>query len=73
MKAGGLWTQGVTAFFDVRETHVNSRSNRGKSTATIFREQGNEKKRKYNQRVMGLLHHWCLVHTEAWEPTVGTF
>ena len=52
MKAGGFWTPGVTAFFDVRVTHVNSRSNQSKSTATIFREQENEKKRKYNQRVM---------------------
>ena len=33
-------------------THVNSRSNQGKHTATIFKEQENEKKRKYNQRVM---------------------
>ena len=52
MKAGGFWTPGVTAFFDVRVTHVNSRSNQGKHTATIFKEQKNEKKRKYNQRVM---------------------
>ena len=49
---GGFWTPGVTAFFDGRVTHVNSRSNQGKYTATIFREQENEKKRKYNQRVM---------------------
>ena len=52
MKAGGFWTPGVTAFFDVRATHVNSRSNQGKYTATIFKEQENEKKRKYNHRVM---------------------
>ena len=52
MKAGGFWTPGVTAFFDVRVTHINSRSNQGKHTATIFKEQENEKKRKYNQRVM---------------------
>ncbi|XP_074608952.1 uncharacterized protein LOC141863342 [Acropora palmata] len=45
MKAGGFWTPGVTAFFDVRVTHVNSRSNQGKHTATIFKEQENEKKR----------------------------
>ena len=51
-KAGGFWTPAVTAFFDVRVTHVNSRSNKGKYTATIFKEQENEKKRKYNQRVM---------------------
>ena len=51
MKAGGFWTPGVTAFFDVRVTYFNSRSNQGKYTATIFKEQENEKKRKYNQRV----------------------
>ena len=49
MNAGGFLTPGVTAFFDVRVTHVNSRSNQGKHTATIFKEQENEKKRKYNQ------------------------
>ena len=52
MKAGGFWTPGVTAFFDVGVTHVNSRSNQGKYTATIFKERESEKKRKYNQRVM---------------------
>ena len=36
----------------LRVTHVNSRSNQGKHTATIFKEQENEMKRKYNQRVM---------------------
>ena len=44
MKAGGFWTPGVTAFFDVRVTHVNSRSNQGKYTATIFKEQENDRK-----------------------------
>ena len=53
MKAGGFWTPGVTAFFDVRVTHVNSRSNQGKYTATVFKEQENQRKRKYNQRVIG--------------------
>ena len=52
MKAVGFWTPGVTAFFDVHVTHVNSQSNQGKHTFTIFKEQENEKKRKYNQRVM---------------------
>ena len=36
---------------DVRVTHINSRSNHGKYTKTMFKEQENEK-RKYNQRVM---------------------
>ena len=52
MKAEGFWTPGVTAFFDVRVTNVNCRSNQGKHAATIFKEQENEKKRKYIQRVM---------------------
>ena len=51
MKAGGFWTTGVMAFFDVRVTHVTSRSNQGEHTATIFKQPENEKKWKYNQRV----------------------
>ena len=47
IKAGGFWSRGVTEFFDVRVTHVNSRSNQDKPTAMIFKEQENEKKRKY--------------------------
>ena len=50
MKVGEFRTPGVTAFFDVRVTH--SRSNQGKHRATIFKEQKNQEKRKYNQRVM---------------------
>ena len=52
LKAGGFWSRGVTAFYDVRVTHVNSKSNKGKSTSTIFKEQEKEKKRKYQQRVL---------------------
>ena len=52
IKAGGFWSRGVTAFFDVRVTHVNSRSNQGKPTAMIFKEQENEKKRKHQQRML---------------------
>ena len=50
IKAGGFWSRGVTAFFDVRVTHVNSKCNQGKPTSTIFKEE--EKKRKYQQRVL---------------------
>ena len=52
VKAGGFWSRGVTAFFDVRVTHVNSKTNQGKPTAAIFQEQESEKKRKYQQRVL---------------------
>ena len=51
MKAGGFWTPGVTASFDVRVTHVTSLSNQGEHRATIFKQQENEKQRKNNQRV----------------------
>ena len=52
IKAGGFWSRGVTAFFDVRVTHVNSKCNQSKPTSTIFKEQEDEKKRKYQQRVL---------------------
>ena len=52
LKAGGFWSRGVTAFFDVRVTHVNSKSNQGEATSTIFKGQEEEKKRTYQQRVL---------------------
>ena len=53
MKVGGFWSRGVTAFFFyVRVTHVNSKCNQGKATSTIFQGQEEEKKRKYQQRVL---------------------
>ncbi|KXJ09655.1 hypothetical protein AC249_AIPGENE11458 [Exaiptasia diaphana] len=54
LKAGGFWSKGVTAFFDVGITHVNSNTNKNKNTATIFREHENEKKRKYEKRVINV-------------------
>ena len=54
VKAGGFLATGVTAFFDVSVTRVTSRCNQGEHTATIFKQQENEKKRKYNQRVTDL-------------------
>ena len=32
VRAGSFWTRGVTAFFHVRDTHVNSTRNQNKST-----------------------------------------
>ena len=51
-KLGGFWYSGVTAFFDVRVTHVNSKCNQGEETSTIFKEQEEEKRWKYQQRVL---------------------
>ena len=45
-----------TAFFDVRVTHVNSGTNKGKNTKTIFREHEQAKKREYMQRVLDVEH-----------------
>ena len=52
IKAGWFWSRGVTAFFDVRVTHVNSKCNQNKPTSTIFKKHENEKKRKYQQRIL---------------------
>ena len=52
IKAGGFWTWGVKAFFYVRVTLLNSCSNQNKSTLTIFKGQKQEKKRRYQQRVL---------------------
>ena len=49
LKAGGFWSRGVTAFFDVRVTHVNCKCNDGKETSAIFKEQEEEKNWKYQQ------------------------
>ena len=49
MKAGGFWSRGVKAFFD-----VNSKCIQGKATSTIFKERDEEKKRKYQQRVLNV-------------------
>ena len=52
IKAGRFWERAVTAFFDVTVTHVNSTSNQCKPTPTIFQGQEDEKKRKYQQRIL---------------------
>ena len=53
IKTGGFWQRGITAFFDVRVSHVNSKCNQNKTTSTIFKEQEQEKKkRKYQQRIL---------------------
>ena len=52
IKAGEFWARGVTSFFDVRVTHVNSQCYQNKATSDIFKEQENEKKRKYQQRIL---------------------
>ena len=49
MKTGDFCSRRVTAFFDVRVTHVNSKCNQGKATSTIFKEQQEEKSGSTNR------------------------
>ena len=35
IKAGGFWARGVTTFFDVRVTHVNSKCYQSKPTSEV--------------------------------------
>ena len=51
IRAGGFWSRGVTAFFDVRVTHVNSKCYQNKTTSEVFKEQEDEKKRKYQKHL----------------------
>ena len=51
IKEGGFWSRGVTSFFYVRVSHVNSKCYQNKTTSEEFKEQEDEKKRKYQQRV----------------------
>ena len=77
LKAGGFWSRKVTAFFDVRVTHVNSKCNQGKATSTIFKEQEEKEKRKYQLSVldveMGSFTPLILEPTVGWEPTATAF
>ena len=54
VKAGVFWARGVTAFVDVRVTHVNSKCYQSKTTSEVFKEREEEKKRKYQQRVLNV-------------------
>ena len=77
IKVGGFWARGVTAFFDVRVTHVNSKCYQSKPTSEVFKEQEQEKKRKNQQRVldveMGSLRLKCLDPMAEWETSVSGF
>ena len=52
IKVGGFWSRGVRAFFVVRVTHVNSKCYHNKTISEVFKEQEDEKKRKYQQQVL---------------------
>ena len=54
ISARGVWSAGERTFFDARVTHANSGSNRGKSLEQIYRQNENEKKKLYNERILNV-------------------
>ena len=56
VRARGFWRDGQNAFFDVRVTNVDSESLKKKKLETVLRGCEQEKKNKYNRRVMEVEH-----------------
>ena len=56
IRARGFWRQGQNAFFDVRVTNADSKSQKDKNLKTVLHEHEQEKKRSYNKRVMEVEH-----------------
>ena len=54
IRARGLWCSGQSAFFDIRVTNTNAYSARALSSSQNYRRHEQEKKRKYNDRVMNI-------------------
>ena len=54
IRARGFWRSGQSAFFDIRVTNTNADSARALSSSQIYRRHKQEKKRKYNDRVMNI-------------------
>ena len=56
IRARGFWRLGQSAYFDVRITNVNSNSQANIPVETIYKNHENERKRKYNDRVINCEH-----------------
>ena len=54
ISARGVWRSQERTFFDVRVTHPTAASHLKKSMEALYRENENEKKRAYNDRVMNI-------------------
>ena len=80
VRARGFWRNGQNAFFDVKITNANAKSQRNKPLKTILRNSENAKKACYNQRVIdnehgtftpliftttGVMGHECLKYHKA--------
>ena len=56
IRARGFWRPGQSAFFDVRLTNTNAQSQVNTPIESIYKKHENEKKRKYNDRVLNNEH-----------------
>ena len=56
IRARGFWRPGQNAFFDVRVTNADSKSQRNSKLETVLRKHEEEKKTQYNKRVMEIEH-----------------
>ena len=52
VRARGFWRHGQNAFFDIRTTNANCKSQKNKKISSILRSHEQEKKTQYNARVM---------------------
>ena len=56
IRARGFWRPGQSAFFDVCLTNTNAPSQVNASLCKIYKKHEDEKKRKYNERVINNEH-----------------
>ena len=52
VSARGVWSQQEKTFFDIRVGHPNAKSHMAKSLEALYKENEQEKKRAYNDRVI---------------------
>ena len=56
IRARGFWCPAQNAFFDIRLTNINARSQNHLTTKQVFAKHEAEKKRMYNDRVINVEH-----------------
>ena len=56
VRSRGFWRAGQNAFFDVRVTNPDNKSQQDSSIKAVLRKHEAEKKRQYNRRVMEVEH-----------------
>ena len=56
IRARGVWRAGQNAYFDIRITNTNSKSQVQTTTQKCLEKHEREKKRHYNNRIMNIEH-----------------